>query len=218
MKLTQRTTSSIAILKWLIASLLLLNSSQLIAQDQLNSQYFYFMNGNTVGGWGLTLGDKQNWVLPVANKDAVSADKQLTISTSTYKTDGDAINLKWSRKKGKGQFAIYGSAVDLSEVAHRIAITMEIKVITKPKKSVTLGMDCGYPCRGEMHIQDMLRQLPKDEWILFPIPLDCFTTKGLDASKINAPFILASDGRFEADIANIRMELLPEGSPTCAGQ
>lgn len=200
----------------LLACLLLLCSSVTAQQASLNANHFYFFNGQTVGGWGLTLGDQGNWVMPVQGNQAQSADKQIELSRADYQQSGDALRLKWSRNKGKGQFAIYGSPIDLSKLENSVALTMEIKIIKKPKTSVTLGMDCEYPCRGELSIHKMLREMKTDEWTLFPIPINCFSTNGADLSKINSPFMLASEGVFEIEIANIRLELLPEGAPTCA--
>jgi hypothetical protein len=194
----------------------LLPLAMLVQAKELNANYFYFFDGKPVGGWGLTLGDQGNWVLAVTDTSMNSADKQVAISRADYKSNGDAINLKWSRSKGKGQFAIYGSPIDLSKLENKVALTMEIKIIKKPKTSVTIGMDCGYPCRGELNIHQMLRDMKTDEWILFPIPLNCFSTKGADLSKVNSPFMIASEGQLELQIANIRLELLPEGAPTCA--
>lgn len=182
---------------------------------KVNTDMVYFYQGKTYGSWGLSLGDNDNWVLPATGLSATSAANQLTMTPAIYKKGNDAINLKWSRKKGKGQFAIYGSEIDLTNVEHRAALTMEIKVLNKPKKGVTIGMDCGYPCRSEIYIHKTLRELPKGKWQTFPIPLDCFSAKGLDVSKINGVFVLATEGKFEVELANIRMALLPEGAPTC---
>lgn len=200
-----------------ILSTLLVFTCSAVAQDKaLNANYFYFFDGKVIGGWGLTLGDQGNWVMPVQSDSAQSADKQIEITRADYQQSGDALHLKWSRNKGKGQFAIYGAPVDLSHLENKAALTMEIKIIKKPKTGVTIGMDCGYPCRGELGIHKMLRDMNTDEWILFPIPINCFSTNGADLSKVNSPIILASDGVFEIEIANIRLELLPEGAPTCA--
>lgn len=192
-------------------------SHQALANEQkLNSNYFYFFNGNTVGAWSLVLGDQDNWMLPVNTPNAESEGKQIELSRTDYKDKGDALNLKWSRKKGQGNFAIYGPPVDLSALENRAALTMEIMIKRKPKGSVSLGMDCGYPCRGEITIHGMLRKLDIDKWTTFPIPINCFSANGLNVSKINAAFMLSADKPFEVQIANIRLELLPEGSPTCA--
>lgn len=182
---------------------------------ELNANYFYFFDGKPIGGWGLTLGDEENWVLPVNTSPMDSAGKQIKISRADYQKKDDALNLKWSRSKGKGQFAIYGSSIDLTQLANMAALTMEIKILKKPKAGVSIGMDCGYPCRGEMNIQKMLREMKTKEWITLPIPINCFAVKGADLSKINSPIIIASEGQFELQIANIRLELLPKGAPTC---
>jgi hypothetical protein len=187
------------------------------AQDKtLNPNYFYFFNGATIGNWGLILGDQDNWMLSVTGSSAESAGKQIELSRTDYKGQGDALHLKWSRKKGLGNFAIYGPPIDLSALESRAALTMEIKVKKRPKGTVSLGMDCAYPCRGEITIHNMLRKFELDEWTTFPVPINCFSANGLDVSNINAAMMLVADQPFEVEIANIRLELLPEGSPTCA--
>jgi hypothetical protein len=195
---------------------LLLLVSVVVQSKEFNANYFYIFDGKPIAGWGLTLGDEANWVLPVNDDVMVCAGKQIEISRADYKGSGDALNLKWSRSKGKGQFAIYGSAINLTQLENKAALTMEIKIIRKPKTTVSIGMDCGYPCRGEMNIHKMLRDMKTDEWIMFPIPTNCFAVKGADLSKINSPILITSEGQFELQIANIRLELLPEGAPTCA--
>lgn len=183
--------------------------------NKVNPDFVYFYNGKTYGSWGLSLGDQANWMLAAKGLNAQSQDGQVTMTPATYKQANDAVNLKWSRKKGKGQFAIYGNTINLQAIEHNAALTMEIKVINKPKAGVTLGMDCGYPCRSEIHIHKTLRAFPKNQWQTFPIPLNCFSSKGLDVTNINGAFILATEKQFEVEIANVRMELLPEGTPTC---
>jgi hypothetical protein len=86
----------------------------------------------------------------------------------------------------------------------------------KPDKDVTFGMDCGYPCRSEMHVSAMLKDLKKDEWTTFPIPLNCFTKEGLDIKKINGPVVISTEGRLGLTITNIRLQKLPEGEKGCA--
>ena len=190
--------------------------TSLAQNSDLNPDFFYFFNGKTQGNWQIILGDEDNYMLPVTSDNAESAGKRMSLSRADYQAAGDALNLKWSRKKGRASFALYGANVDLSALENKAALTFELKVLKKPKGTVSLGMDCGYPCRGEMNIQKMLRDFEVDKWVTFPIPINCFKAKGLDLSKVNAPILLSADQPFEIEIANIRLELLPEGAPTCA--
>lgn len=182
----------------------------------LNPNHSYFVDGQTVGSWGVVLSDENNWMLHVKEKEGASAGSRVKMTRADYKGKDDAISLKWGRKKGKASFSLYGPAIDLSSLADRAALTMEIKVKKKPKGGVTIGMDCGYPCRAELNIQKTLRQLKIGEWTTYPIPINCFAAQGLDLKKINAIFMLSTDKPFEAQVANIRLELLPVGAPTCA--
>lgn len=203
--------------KSFLVSVLLICPTLSFAQNEaLNPDFFYFFNGKTQGNWQIILGDEDNYMLAVTTDSAESAGKRVSLSRADYQATGDALSLKWSRKKGRASFALYGANVDLSALEDKAALTLELKVIKKPKGTISLGMDCSYPCRGEMNIHKMLRDFELDKWTTFPIPINCFKAKGLDLSKVNAPILLSADQPFEIEIANIRLELLPEGAPTCA--
>ena len=188
------------------------------AKPAVNPNFVYMHDGKPVSGWGMQLGDPENWATPVdANRKAKSASGKISIEPIDFKATGDALKISWSpRKAVKGVFAISGSAIDLSKFENEGAIVFDMKMDMKPDKDVTFGMDCGYPCRSEMHVSAMLKDLKKDEWTTFPIPLNCFTKEGLDIKKITSPVVISTDGRLGLTITNIRLQKLPEGEKGCA--
>jgi len=188
------------------------------AKPAINPNFVYMHDGQPVSGWGLQLGDPENWATPVdASRKAKSASGKISIEPIDFKATGDALKISWSpRKAVKGVFAIYGSAIDLSKFENEGAIVFDMKMDMKPDKDVTFGMDCGYPCRSEMHVSAMLKDLKKDEWTTFPIPLNCFTKEGLDIKKINGPVVISTEGRLGITITNVRLQKLPEGEKGCA--
>jgi hypothetical protein len=188
------------------------------AKPAVNPNFNYMSEGKTVSGWGIQLGDPESWSTSVdASRKGKSASGKLSVEPIDFKATGDAIKLSWSpRKAVKGVFAIYGAAIDLSKFENEGAIVFDMKLDMKPDKDVTFGMDCGYPCRSEMHVSAMLKDLKKDEWTTFPIPLNCFTKEGLDIKKINGPVVISTEGRLGLTITNIRLQKLPEGEKGCA--
>lgn len=188
------------------------------AKPAVNPNFVYMQDGQPVSGWGMQLGDPENWATPVdASRKAKSASGKISIEPIDFKATGDALKISWSpRKAVKGVFAISGSAIDLSKFENEGAIVFDMKMDMKPDKDVTFGMDCGYPCRSEMHVSAMLKDLKKDEWTTFPIPLNCFTKEGLDIKKITSPVVISTDGRLGLTITNIRLQKLPEGEKGCA--
>lgn len=183
-----------------------------------NPNFVYLKDGKPVTGWGLQLGDPDNWATPVdSSRNAKSATGKISIEPADRVDKGDALKVLWSpRKDVKGVIAVYGSTIDLSKFENEGALVFDMRMDMKPDKNVTIGMDCGYPCRSEMHVSKILKDLKKDEWTSLPIPLNCFTREGLDIKKVNGPFVISTDGKLGLTIANVRLEKLPEGEKGCA--
>ena len=188
------------------------------AKPAINPNFNYMSEGKTVGGWGIQLGDPENWSTSVdASRKGKSATGKVSIEPIDFQATGDALKLSWSpRKAVKGVFAISGAALDLSKFENEGAIVFDMKMDMKPDKDVTFGMDCGYPCRSEIQVSAMLKDLKKDEWTTFPIPLNCFTKEGLDIKKISGPVLISTEGKLGLTIVNIRLQKLPEGEKGCA--
>jgi len=199
-------------------STLSLQAVQAADKPTINPNFNYISDGQAVDGWGIQLGDPENWSTPVdTGRKAKSAAGKVSVEPVDRAERGDALQISWSPRKAiKGVFSISGSPIDLSKFENEGAIVFDMRLDMKPDKDVTFGMDCGYPCRGEMHVSKILKDLKKDEWTTMPIPLNCFTKEGLDIKKVNGPIVIATDGKLKITIANIRLQKLPEGEKGCA--
>lgn len=181
----------------------------------LNPNFFYFVNGKVIGHRGLTLGDPGKWGLSVEGITGESAGGKITIRPEDFQGKGDAINIKWSKKDIKGELGIFGPAINIAAFKDLAALTFDVKVNSRPKESVMVGMDCGYPCRAEYEVGMLLRKLKKSTWTSFPIPLNCLKENNFDLSKISGVFVMSTQGKLDLSIANIRLEKLPAGSKSC---
>ena len=47
--------------------------------------------------------------------------------------------------------------------------------------------------------------LPQGEWLRLSVDMQCFTTQGLDAARVDTPFLLLTQGRLELDVADIML-------------
>jgi hypothetical protein len=187
-------------------------------KPSVNPNFVYINDGQAVTGWGIQLGDPENWATSVdASRKAKSASGKVSIEPADRVGRGDALQISWSpRKDIKGVFSVYGGPLDLSKFENEGAIVFDMRLDIKPDKNVTFGMDCGYPCRSEMQVSKILKDLRKDEWTTMPIPLNCFTKEGLDIKKVNGPVVISTDGKLKMTIANVRLQKLPEGEKGCA--
>lgn len=202
----------------LVLGTILLSVSALSFAQEYNPKIHYFMKGEAIGGRGFSLGDPDNWSLGLQGKSGQSASGKLSVSPESYEAENDALKLVWNKKNNSATLALYGPEIDLSSVKDLVALSVDLKLDRRPTANVTIGMDCGYPCRAEVRIDKQLRKMKTGEWSTFPIPLNCFDGDKFDLAKINGPFFITTGGRLELSIANIRMLALPEGEKGCAAE
>lgn len=184
---------------------------------KINSKLSYIVDGQITEGWNMQLGDPENWSVPVVDRNGKSASGKLTIEPADFQAKGDAIKFTWApRKQVNATVALYGSALDLSQFENTGALVLDIKIDVSPDKDVTLAMDCGYPCRGELHIRKNLADLKKGQWSSLPVALNCFTKAGLDLKKVYGPFVIGTDGKLTMEVANVRLQKLMDGDKGCA--
>jgi hypothetical protein len=179
-----------------------------------NPNFFYIIKGEPIQR-GINLGDPTNWSTNIQGRQGESAGKKVAVALTTHKVEGDAIQITWNKKKTQGNFSISGNPIDLSKVKDSAYLTLDIRMDQKPDKTVKIGMDCGYPCRAELTLNGLIKQMPKGEWFSLPIPLNCFKSDNFDLSKINSPLTISTDGRFTLSITNVRLEKMPEGEKGC---
>jgi len=218
----KRATRPSFTLSFICSAIALLGAQAVFAADgakpALNPNFVYINDGQPVTGWGIQLGDPENWSTSVdASRKAKSASGKVSVEPADRADKGDAIKISWSpRSNARGNFSVYGQPIDLSKFENEGAIVFDMRMDMKPDKDVTFAMDCGYPCRGEMHVAKILKDLKKEEWTTVPIPLNCFTKEGLDIKKVSGPITIGTDGKLGLTIANVRLQKLPEGEKGCA--
>ena len=184
--------------------------------DGLNPDFFYFINGELIGERGITLGDPGKWGLSIEGIEGKSATGKIRVEPEDFQHKDDAMRVTWSRSNVKGELAIMGPPINIQVYKDQAALTFDVNVHTRPRESVKVAMDCGYPCRAEFEIGMTLRKLKRNTWTALPIPLNCLNSSNFDLSKINGVFLISTSGRLDMSIANIRLESLPEGSQGCS--
>lgn len=173
----------------------------------------YLLNGATVSGWQLALGDDRNWHQPQKTDMGLSANKAVS-----FNYQDNALNVRWRSKKA-GLVSINGTAIDLSQLDDTIALAIELKVRTrKLKNPIELSMTCGYPCQGTITLNPLLDAFPRDEWITLPVPLRCFKNAGTDFSKIDSPISIYSKGELDLSFRDVKLVKLPAGVDLCKGK
>ena len=171
------------------------------------STHNYFGAGRPSAGWELAIGNGSGARTVLAAATGASQDNALTVSAIDHEAQEDARLVKWSGH-GPATLALQGDApIDLQREANgQLSVTFEYRVDTPPTGKVTLGIECGPGCRGDLPIDAQLKQAPGGEWRQLKMPLHCFQGKGADLRNVTAPFLLTAAGKLELGIANVRLE------------
>ena len=187
-------------------------------ETNLDPVFYYLVKGQPIQR-SISLGDPTNWSSGIQGVEGQSAGGKVIVAPTSFKSEKDAIQIIWApRKKMQGNFALYGPSIDLSKYKNTASLTIDMRVDVKPDKNVNVGLDCGYPCRADLPINQMIKSMPKGEWFSLPLPLNCFKSDNFDLSKINGPLSISTDGKFTVSITNVRLEKLPEGDKGCVNE
>lgn len=174
----------------------------------------YFIDGYPIErSW--VLGDPGNWSVPVKDLTGRSAGGKIEVSPAVAADGKPAMRAKFTRKKLQGQLSLYGNSIDISGVRDLVALTVDMRILKRPKGNLYIGIDCTWPCRAQVPIHDVVKEYPANEWFILPIPLNCFKSDNFDLSKVNGPFLLLSSGQVELELGDIRLERMPPDMPHC---
>lgn len=202
----------------LICSLTISICGQLVQADDATAKtnYVYLNKGELVSGWELSVGDPGKWYTPISDRTGKSASNKVSISPTDFRAHNDAIQLVWApRKPISAYVSIAGAPLDLSSVEQSAGLVLDMKVDVAPDKDVALGMSCGDPCKGELHIGKLLKNLKAGEWMSLPIPLSCLVKQGVDIKKVTAPLLITTEGKLTLSITNVRIEKLHDDEKVC---
>lgn len=173
--------------------------------DTLDPRMYYLDKGLPIQR-GIMLGEPSNWSLTIEGRKGASAKGKVEVGPADLKGNGDALQIKWSKKPDQGNFGLYGAPVNLAPYVQAANLIIDLRVDVAPDMPVTIGMDCGYPCGAKLALNPLLKDIPKGKWISLPIPLNCFKSENFDISKIASPLVISTAGKFTLSLANVHLE------------
>ena len=165
--------------------------------------------------WTLFIGDDFDWSVEVGPTGATSARGELSLSVVDRKVQEDARRIEFS---GKGEhlsqvYFQFEEPVNMRQLEMADgALSFDMRLLKKPTQPVTLRMDCGYPCSGELDITSVLDATAQTEWRTLSFPMKCFAQLGVDSTKVNTPFLLATTGELALEISEVVLAETPAGS------
>jgi beta-glucosidase len=117
-----------------------------------------------------------------------------------------------------GMLRISGRAADMRTAARRgDALVMRYRVDLAPQAPVSFGVRCAEPLCGTeagamLDATKMFRSAVLGTWNTLAIPLACLDATGANLDDVVAPFALATSGRFELTIAEVRVMPMSAGT------
>jgi beta-glucosidase len=187
-----------------LVSLLSASLTAIPTQAQDASDITVFDNGSKPP-FTLFLGSESNWSVPVWG-DETTSHKTETLVVRLLEEDGrEIVQADWNG----GQAQVYwmqSIASDMRALSDNgAALSIVARIDSKPKKSVELKMDCGYPCGGALNMTRLFKAVPEDQWFRMSFKLGCFEEAGANMVNIFAPLVILTKGDFEISIAEARI-------------
>jgi beta-glucosidase len=89
------------------------------------------------------------------------------------------------------------------------SLSVVARIDKRPKKSVDLKMDCGYPCGGSLNMTKLFKAVPQEQWFRMSFKLSCFKDAGANMTNIFSPLVIMTKGKFEISISEVSLLKTP---------
>lgn len=171
-----------------------------------------FHAGHVIAPWSLFVADALMQVHVTTSRQTSPHGAVAVV----YEPDGAAI--RWSGRE-RGDVLVTGRASDLNRLAGGGgAIEVRYRVDRAPERSVELAVrctesPCGSAAGASLDVTRTFKAAPIGMWRELRMPLSCLTAAGANLKDVEVPFALATDGRFEVTLADIRLEPQAGGVP-----
>jgi beta-glucosidase len=107
-------------------------------------------------------------------------------------------------------------AADLSREANGdVMLLVRVRRDADVPKDVTLGVACGAGCGATLPFADTLGGLAAGKWTTVGVPLKCFAKAGADVSKVNHPLAIASSGKLDLSLSQVKLGTVADKVYAC---
>jgi molecular chaperone DnaK len=177
----------------------------------------FFQDGHEVGPYKSLIGSTENWGGTMLTPDGAASQTAIHVVPSDVNTKGDGRRVTWTGAS-LAQFYVQhpGGREDARPYVDTGVLTFDVIVHEPPTANTTLAMHCHYPCAGQLDATSLFRELPTGQKTTVHVPIACFTDQGLDPATVDTPFLVATEGRFEASFANISWQAGGEDATACS--
>ncbi len=152
-------------------------------------------------GYTLLIGDRKQWDTVVDSVPISSASGFLSVEPDA---GAGELNATWSGKGEAQLFVAHNGPQDYTEYFEQdAALVIVLKVVSPPKRKVTIRMGCGYPCAANADVTKLLKALPEEQWLRVSFDLKCFVESGLNIRNVDTPLLLTTTGKMAISITDV---------------
>lgn len=161
-------------------------------------------NRTDVAPYKSFLGSPENWGLEIG-PDGQASQANINVVQSDVNVQQDALKTTWTGA-GPGQVYLQSpTGTDLRGYGNaNAALEFDVIVHEAPAARTVVSAHCNYPCMAELDATQAFRNLPIGQKATVKIAVNCFADKGLDLENVNTPFLVYTEGTFQASFANVR--------------
>jgi beta-glucosidase len=113
------------------------------------------------------------------------------------------------------QISSEGSA-DLSREANGdVMLLVRLRRDADVPQDLKLAVNCGAGCSGSLDFASTLAGVPAGKWTTIGVPLKCFAKAGTDVSKVNEPLSIASSGKLDLSLSQVKLGTVADKTYSC---
>ncbi len=175
-----------------------------IIKRSFNDPLELFRN-RSLDGLSVFVGDKANWVVPVAHSIVTTQDSNnLKLQSVNWKVQEDARQITWSGDSAASSYIAYDTSRDHSDyLTTKTALSFDLRVDVAPQGILKAVITCGEACEGAIDMQKQVTAIKVGEWKKISIDLACFVDAGVKFDNTKSPFGLRTDKVAQVSYANV---------------
>ena len=177
-----------------------------------------FGKGRTPDGWSVTLVEPDQSKIRVLAGAGQTTTGRLTVAGVDRRAQEDSRRFVWNGS-GLAEARIEANRpVDLSRESNgELSLVVEYKIDGAPTAPVTVNLTSGVAAPVSVPVSGMIAKAKRGEWTSLAIPLKCFAAKGADMTQVTAPFGIATTGKLDMSVSDVRVDSVGGSMTACGG-
>jgi beta-glucosidase len=160
-----------------------------------------FGRGALPAGWSLGLREEGGPASAITGNAGATGTGSLRVAGVDRRAQEDARRFTWTGQGWAAAQILAAQPIDISREANgELSLILDYRVDSAPTGPVTIGMEA-----VTLPIGGALRAVAPGQWATLAVPLRCFARAGVEMSRVTIPFSIATAGRMELSVSDVRI-------------